>query len=107
MAGEQLPPPNPIAALNDAFRQQFNDWYLTAGAQALPDTPGLLKAVQQFNDFTPENDQRGEHDMGEIEWHAEKVWWKIDYFNQELRNLCDPLSEECRRVLTVMLASEY
>jgi hypothetical protein len=92
MAGEQLPSPNPIAALNDAFRQQFNDWYTTPGVRALPDLPGLLKAVQEFNTFTPDNDPYGEHDFGVIPWHEEKTFWKIDYYDQELTYLCDPLS---------------
>ena len=107
MAGEQLPLPIPIAAFIDAFRQQFYDWFLTARGHALPDTPGLLQVVQQFNDFTPENDPRGEHDMGTFDWHGSDVFWKIDYFNQELRYVCDPLSPECRRILTILLASEY
>jgi Protein of unknown function (DUF3768) len=104
---EQEPKPNPIAALNDAYRQQFNDWYITPGVQALPDVPGLLKAVQQFNEFTPNNDPYGEHDFGSIVWQNEKTYWKIDYYDQQLQYWCDPLSEECRRVLTLMLASEY
>jgi len=104
---EQEPKPNPIAALNDTFRQQFNDWYMTTGVQALQDVPGLLKAVQQFNEFTPNNDPYGEHDFGSIVWQNEKTYWKIDYYDQQLQYWCDPLSEECRRVLTVLLASEY
>ncbi|MGH7157810.1 MAG: DUF3768 domain-containing protein [Candidatus Saccharimonadales bacterium] len=35
------------------------------------------------------------------------MFWKIDYYDQELKYGEDPLSLDCRRVLTVMLASEY
>ncbi len=42
-----------------------------------------------------------------IPWYEEKTYWKIDYYDQQLQYWCDPLSEKCRRVLTVMLASEY
>jgi hypothetical protein len=106
---EQLPNPNPIAALNDAFRKAgpAPDWYITQGARALPDHEGLIQAVQNFDDFNPGLDAYGEHDMGEIHWHSNKVWFKFDYYDQELRYWCDPLSEECRRVLTILLASEY
>jgi len=107
MAGEQLPPPNPIAERNDAFRQQFRDWYLTQGAAALPERMLLLKAVRDYNDFTPDNDTYGEHDFGVFDWHGTKMFFKIDYYDRELRHWQDPLSDECRRILTLMRADEY
>lgn len=96
-----------IARLNDAFRHSVRDIYLTQGVQALPDVPGLLRAVRTFHDFTEDNNPYGERDFGSITWHQEKTYWKIDYYDQELEYWYDPLSEECRRVMTVMLASEY
>lgn len=96
-----------IAHLNDAFRQQRHDWYTTPGAQALPDVPGLLQAVQDFNTFTRDNDPYGERDFGSIVWYQVKTYWKIDYYDQNLQYWHDPLDPECRRVLTVMLANEY
>ena len=39
---ETEPQPNPIAQLNDAFRQGNQGWYMTPGIQALEDVPGLL-----------------------------------------------------------------
>jgi hypothetical protein len=104
---EQEPVPNPIAVRNDAFRQQFHDWYLTQGAAALPERMLLLKAVREYTDFNPDNDPYKERDFGNFEWHGEKVYFKLDYYDQQLRYWCDPLSDECRRVLTVLLASEY
>ena len=107
MAGEQLPPPNPIAALNDSFRQNLQDWYFTPGVQSLPDVPGLIRTVQTFDMFTLDNDPYGEHDFGSIIWHKNKTYWKIDYYDQALQYWHDPLDSDCRRVLTIMLASEY
>ncbi len=96
-----------IAQLNDAFRMSTQQVMITPGVQTLPDVLGLIHAVRVFNRVTPDNDPWGEHDFGSIMWHQHKTYWKIDYYDQALEYWCDPLSEECRRVLTVMLASEY
>ncbi len=104
---EREPQRNPIAALNDAFRKSGRGIFITDGVQILPDLIGLVRAVQTFNQFTPDNDPWDEHDFGSILWHEEKTYWKIDYFDAEYQYWCDPLSEECNRVLTIMLASEY
>lgn len=53
------------------------------------------------------NDPHGEHDFGSLTVAGKKVFWKIDYYQRDLSGWCDPLSPECRRVLTVMLAEEY
>ena len=76
MPTEKSPEQRTIAQLNDEFRRRQHDWYITSGAQSLPDVPGLLQAVHDFNTFTPDNDPY-------------------------------PLDPDCRRVLTVLLASEY
>jgi len=97
-----------IAALNDAFRRSspFNV-FMTRGVQELPDTMSLMQAVRDFGRFTEDNDPYGEHDFGSLDWYGEKVFWKIDYYDQALEYGKDPLDVECKRVLTVLLASEY
>ena len=98
-----------IAALNDKFRcfSPFNV-FMTRGVQStLPDTMGLMQTIRDFNRFTDDNDPYGEHDFGSLKWHGEKVFWKIDYYDQALQYGKDPLDLECKRVLTVLLASEY
>jgi hypothetical protein len=80
---------------------------VTTGIQELPDVDGLLAAIRDFNIFNENNDPHGEHDFGSIIWHGSKVFWKIDYYNRELRVWEDPISENCHRVMTVMLADEY
>lgn len=97
-----------IAALNDKARSTGMRVVLTAGVNdTLPDVMGLMQAVHEFDRFTEDNDPYGEHDFGSLEWHGSKVFWKIDYYDPELRYGRDPLDVECKRVLTVMLASEY
>lgn len=56
MPAEKSPEQRTIAQLNDEFRRNRRDWYITRGAQSLPDVPGLVEAVRQFNTFTPDND---------------------------------------------------
>jgi len=109
MPYEQSPQPNEIARLNDEFRRAGpnGDWVATVGALALSDFPGLVEAVRQFDEFTPDNDPWGEHDFGNINWQNEKTYWKIDYYDQQRLYGEDPLSPECRRVMTIMLAEDY
>ena len=96
-----------IAHKNDVFRKLGFGVTMTCGAAELPDEIGLMQKVRDFNIFTEDNDPYGEHDMGKIEWHGEKVFWKIDYYNDKLTCFEDPLSPTCKRVMTVMLAEEY
>jgi hypothetical protein len=96
-----------IAHLNDEFRKSGRDVMITPGIQSLPDVLGLVRAVQVFEKFTPDNDPYGEHDFGSIVWHQHKTFWKIDYYDQALEYGEDALSPDCRRILTIMLASEY
>ena len=67
----------------------------------------IFVAVQEFSNFTEDNDPHGEHDFGSFTVAGNKVFWKIDYYDQQLSGWCDPLSPDCNRVLTVMLAEEY
>ena len=96
-----------IATLNDAFRRTTFEIMLTPGIRELDDLSELLAAVRRFVTFTEDNDPYGEHDFGSIDWRPERVFWKITYYDQDLKYWCDPLSKKCVRVLTVMLASEY
>lgn len=67
------------------------------------------RAVSSFDNFTPDNDPYGEHDFGSVNVAGQHLFWKIDYYDP---SLCygseDPADlAVTRRVLTVMLASEY
>lgn len=81
---------------------------LTAGITTLPeaDQQAILQAVQQFRDFTPDNDPYSEHDFGMVEVQGRRIFFKIDYYDPTLTiGSEDPA--QTRRVLTVMLAEEY
>ena len=68
-----------------------------------------VRAVRDYADFTEDNDPHGEHDFGAFTLDDAKLFWKIDYYDNELEygspNPADP--DVTRRVLTIMLADEY
>ena len=102
-----------IRVLNDNFRSTFvgGQVVMTAGVAALPlDAQArLLLAVQSFSNFTKDNDPHGEHDFGAIELQGERFFFKLDYYEPELRfgseDPADP--DKTARVLTIMRADEY
>ncbi len=103
-----------IRELNDAFRAGgpfSGGWLLTQGVRALGPAFALeaTDLVQQFDRFGAANDPYGEHDFGSFELSGETLFWKIDYYDLDLRfGSPDPSDETItRRVLTLMLASEY
>lgn len=96
-----------IAKLNDVFRRSGFGITVTPGVQVLEDLPGLIDEIRRFNEFTEDNDPYGEHDFGTVHWYGEKVFWKIDYYDQELKYGRHPLDDDCKRVMTIMLAEEY
>ncbi|MBP9820582.1 DUF3768 domain-containing protein [Candidatus Saccharibacteria bacterium] len=95
-----------IAKKNDEFRK-FYSYVITKGIEAIPDVMDVLDNVRSFKDFTDDNDPYAEHDFGSFECQSKTIFWKIDYYDQNLQNWCDPLSTSCNRVLTVMLSEEY
>ena len=103
-----------IAQLNDAFRKSIGQGghvYMTQGIQALPpeDQFQVFSLVKTFNDFSEGNDPYGEHDFGAFDFKGDRVFWKIDYYDNELEcgseDPADP--EKTVRVMTVMMAYEY
>jgi hypothetical protein len=102
-----------IAGLNDLLRQTFTGGkvLLTEGIASLPDVPrlGILLQVQQYDQFTPDNDPYGEHDFGSFQYGELKIFWKIDYYDPDMEYCsADPSNPDMTvRVLTIMLADEY
>ncbi|OYZ16426.1 MAG: hypothetical protein B7Y35_00295 [Sphingomonadales bacterium 28-64-96] len=116
-----------IARLNDLARRAMGIASVvveTEGIRALPeaDQSRLRELVETFDAFTPDNDPYGERDFGAIYRGVEGLWstsrpvdvavtvfWKIDAYDRELRfGSEDPANPAVtRRVLTIMLASEY
>lgn len=116
-----------IARYNDRSRQAMGLACVTVateGFRALSgeDQSRVRELVETFDAFTPDNDPYGERDFGAIyqdgegRWTttrparpAETVFWKIDAYDRDLRfSSEDPANQAvARRVLTIMLASEY
>ncbi len=104
-----------IRELNDAFRQTLiadhGHVLITRGVAALPDADqrAVIRQVQTFTAFTPDNDPHGEHDFGAFDHVGTRYFWKIDYYDlacgQASPDPSDP-AVTCR-VLTVMRADEY
>ena len=102
-----------IRTLNDLLRR-----YRLGGQVVL--TPGVLalgldvlmqveEALACFDSFDSANDPHGEHDFGALEVAGERLFFKIDYYDQSLSaHSPNPADETLtKRVLTIMLAEEY
>ena len=102
-----------IAALNDQARQGKDHCriMLTRGVLACdPITVAeLMIAVEDFDEFTPNNDPYAEHDFGAIILEGITFFWKMDYWDYDLQMQSpDPTDTTVTtRVLTIMLAEEY
>lgn len=97
-----------IAKLNDRFRGMCLNVFYTSGVRdGIMDLVELSRRIERSSRFTEDNDPHGEHDFGSLSFEGKKVFWKIDYYDQQLQYWCDPLSPDCSRTLTVMLAEEY
>ncbi|MGE3642888.1 MAG: DUF3768 domain-containing protein [Beijerinckiaceae bacterium] len=84
---------------------------LTAGVTALTEhlRTTALQRMTAFDAFDADNDPHQEHDFGAFDVGEYKFFWKIDYYDPDLRfgseNPADPAVTT--RVLTLMLAEEY
>jgi hypothetical protein len=102
-----------VRDLNDTFRKtlQGGTVLFTAGILSLGNAAerDVLNAIAVFDDFEDDNDPHGEHDFGCIEVQGQKVFFKIDYFDQtQAYHSEDPGDPSVtQRVMTVMLASEW
>ena len=127
MSGTVLSRAEQIARLNDLARRAMGIACVvvaTEGIRALPeaDQSRLRELVETFDAFTSDNDPYGERDFGAIWQAVDGIWstlrpvdvavtvfWKIDAYDRALRfgseDPADPAVT--RRVLTIMLASEY
>jgi hypothetical protein len=103
-----------IRELNDASRRLKSGrgkLLLTQGISAPPqaDQLAILAKVASFDDFSEDNDPRGEHDFGAFDRAGERLFWKIDYYGLTFDCGSEDPSDPSKttRVLTVMLAEEY
>ena len=97
-----------IAERNDAFRKTLENCTVTRGIVALGSfVHDVCYAVRHYSQFNEDNDPYGEHDFGSFKINGTSFFWKIDYYDEAQKNWCDPMSDECYRHLTIMLAEEY
>lgn len=117
LAGQEQPCPDPKTAairdLNDRFRRTLQGGLvvMTKGVEALG-VATIRRAfiqVKNFDAFTPDNDPYGEHDFGSFAVDGERFFWKVEYYDPTLNvGSPDPADPKVtRRVLTLMLTSEY
>ena len=83
----------------------------TIGINALPAAvqSQIRERIETFTDFSSDNDPYGEHDFGALTVADFKCFWKIDYYDPTFTYHSDDPADpaKTRRVLTIMLASEY
>jgi hypothetical protein len=102
-----------IRALNDLLRTAGlgGRIVITSGINALDGETqaAIMVAVQDFAQFTPDNDPHGEHDFGLLTVAGQRVMFKIDYYDRALRGHSPDPSDPTvtTRVLTIMRADEY
>lgn len=103
-----------ICRLNDEFRCSGigrGTIIITRGVQEEGDAfiESAVSAVRAFDAFDEANDPWEEHDFGTVHLGAEKLFWKIDYYDLSLTVHSPDAANATvtHRVLTIMLASEY
>ena len=104
-----------IRALNDDLRKHISRCHghavMTTGIAALgaEAVARIVKTIEVFDDFCHANDPHQEHDFGSFEADGHTIFFKIDYFDKDLKyhspDPADPTVTE--RVITIMLAEEY
>lgn len=112
----------PADAINNPIIRQLNDLLRVEGKgnghilvtvgvrnRGAEFTFAAVSAVRRFADFDEDNNPWGEHDFGAVEVVGEKIFWKIDYYNPALTAGSENPANAgiTKRVLTIMLASDY
>ena len=112
-AASGMAPAERIRALNDELRKTGagGKTYLTPGiiAKGAEFVAKATAAVRDFDDFTNDNDPWQEHDCATLDVDGEVVMFKVDYYDENMEyGSPDPADPRLtRRVLTIMLASDY
>tara|TARA_R110002124_G_scaffold153244_2_gene320283 strand:- start:20115 stop:20444 length:330 start_codon:yes stop_codon:yes gene_type:complete len=102
-----------IRRLNDELRRtgQGGRVMITIGIQSRgPEfLSEVVTAMRRFDDFKSCDDPYGEHDFGALTVEGQSIFWKIDYYDNDLAaHSPDPADSDVTiRVLTVLLAEEY
>jgi hypothetical protein len=102
-----------IRTLNDQLRQKLTTGLavITTGVAALGPqaVDRIVQTISVYDDFCHANDPHQEHDFGAFDAEGEAIFFKIDYYDNSLScHSPDPTDPTVtKRVITIMLASEY
>lgn len=106
-----------IAELNDHARKTGACRLVaTIGVASLPvdKLHALIQLVRDYDAFDEAgmldgNDPHGEHDFGALDFEKVTYFWKFDYYADASYSMGteNPADPSTKRVLTIMLASEY
>ena len=102
-----------IALQNDNFRKHLSQGtlVLTQGIRSntKEDLEAIITKVRTFDTFDENNDPYGERDFGTFDYKGRRIFWKIDYYDQEFLYLSPDVSNPrlTNKVLTIMYAEEY
>src|ERR1700687_3989524 len=102
--------PDQIRSLNDQLRQNLTTGLavMTPGIAALGQeaVARIVKTIAVFDDFCHANDPHEEHDFGSFEAEGHTIFFKIDYFDRNLKyHSPDPSAPVVTvRGITAMLA---
>lgn len=108
-----VPRAEAIARLNDQLRKTGTGGsvMVTQGVLAITgyNSAELAQPLAAYDAFDADNDPHGERDFGDLTLWGEDIFWKVDYYDRDLRyGSDDPANpDKTMRVLTVMLTSEY
>ena len=84
---------------------------ITTGVVALgPEAVArIVKTIEVYDDFCHANDPHEEHDFGAFDADGNRIFFKIDYYDESLTvHSPDPSDTKVtKRVITIMLAEEY
>lgn len=102
-----------IRTLNDKFRKDLSLGVavITPGVAALglEAVERIVRTIALFDDFSAACDPHGERDFGAFDAEGQRIWFKIDYYDQTM-SMHSPDAADAKattRTITVMLASEY
>jgi len=77
-----------IAELNDTARTTFLGCklFVTSGVSELGQDQQIFTQVREYRNFNKDNDPYGEHDFGRFEMAGEILYWKFDYYDQNVEH---------------------